>query len=516
MALLPQGREMRVDPNTASIDDFPEFQKMKPEKAQGKIDEIHKGAEIRAQTQVFPNNRPCQDIMWVAFFAITALGTIGYGFYNKGALEQRIQTETGTYGENAEKSHDLFSVQEGGAPNHMVVPPAQTFMVLIAAGSLACLVSALGFVFTAHRAPGCVVWSSLVFGPAFTIMSGLAMMMTTETVFMIMGGVMIAIGFCNLACVFFCWKHLVPFMIKVTEVVSDVIEHHPCMLSVAVIGTFLGLAWTVSVGLSFAAIFAAHEQDIDMDNNGVKYSIVFVTSLIFAWGAGVSSNVCHTTYCGVFGRWYYSPPGQDSGTLLPSFMAAIGTSLGSICFGSFLVAIVRAMEAVARQMERDARSDGNAVLAIVACLLQCFIRCIGDILEYFNDWAYVQCAVRGVSYMEAVRITYSMMTCANMKYILSDLLLGSVSTMGAMIVAFMSAGFTALTGYFVAGQVAAIYGASIGFVIGIVGGSAALGIINSGVKTVLACWADDPRPLMQSHPQLHEEFNNRLQQNMFK
>merc|ERR1712187_543743 len=104
-------------------------------------------------------------------------------------------------------------------------------------------------------------------------------------------------------------------------------------------------------------------------------------------------------------------------------------------------------EQMARQVRRDAQADGNIVACIVALIITCIISCIGDILEYFNDWAYVQCAIRGVSFMDAASITYSMMTCANMKYVLSDLLLNSVVSMGSFIVAAVSAGSAALVGY---------------------------------------------------------------------
>ena len=54
------------------------------------------------------------------------------------------------------------------------------------------------------------------------------------------------------------------------------------------------------------------------------------------------------------------------------------TSFGSICFGSFLVAILQALRAIAQ----SARENGDA--QILACIAECILGCLASILEYFN------------------------------------------------------------------------------------------------------------------------------------
>jgi len=49
-----------------------------------------------------------------------------------------------------------------------------------------------------------------------------------------------------------------------------------------------------------------------------------------------------------------------------------------------------------------------------------------------------------------------------------------------------------------------------GFIVGLAAGGQAVGIISSGVKTILACWAEDPEPLRRTHPEVHAEFENRI------
>merc|ERR1712048_607795 len=161
---------------------------------------------------------------------------------------------------------------------------------------------------------------------------------------------------------------------------------------------------------------------------------------------------------------------QDT-PLRSSLNVALTTSFGSIVFGSFLIAGIRALELVVRTARRDAQEEGNIVTVILLCVVELIISCIGDILEYFSEWAYVQCAVRGASFFQAARITYSMFTCANLQYILSDLLLDSVVNLGSFACAALAAGAGALLAFSLGGNsTAIIWCAVIGLWSGVVAG----------------------------------------------
>lgn len=297
-------------------------------------------------------------------------------------------------------------------------------------------------------------------------------------------------------------------MVQLTEVVTDVIEQHPCMLVVSSLGALFGLVWTVSCAVAFTGLYMENEEMFRDATKYTRYGVVFVTSLLFGWGTMIASNACHVMYCGVFGRWYFDKETESS--LTKSINAALTTSFGSVCFGSLLVALVRAAEAVARTCRRDAAEEGDYVTCVLACILECFINCIGDVLEYFNEWAYVQCAIRGTSFIESAKITYSMATCANLPYIIRDLLLNSLVTLGSFICALAGAACGAGAGYVLDSSNAAIMGGVLGFFVGLIAGFAAIGVINSGIKTILMCWAEDPRPLQNTHPDIHDAFMERI------
>jgi len=266
------------------------------------------------------------------------------------------------------------------------------------------------------------------------------------------------------------------------------------------------MGWAVACCFTFYSLVV--EFNLNSTGQYAQYAIIFVFALVLIWGSMVAYNVCHVTYCGVFGRWYHQK--DDGSALRKSFGTALTTSFGSICLGSFLVALVRALEVTVRSARQDAQQEGNMACCIVLLCIECFISCIGDILDYFSEWAYVQCAVRNASFFEAARITLSLCTCANLQYVIADLLLDSVVNLGTLLCAAAGALASAACGFALAGGAAAGMGALLGFIIGFAAGGAAVGIISSGVKTILACWAEDPEPLRRAHPEVHDEFENRI------
>jgi hypothetical protein len=524
-------RSVRFNPETVEAQDLPGLSNLTEDKAARKIESIREGGSLQREFPAFGGSRPCQDCCWVILFLLVVGATLGLGIWNSATVFEaatqagRGTNETTVVGDRQDADGTQFQVQDDrltNDPNDAEVTMPNLWVLAVAGttGVVASLVAASAMVMMAHQCPACVVYTSLFFGPVMSILSGISLIVASQsfpggggssTIALLSGCLMIFLGVCMGCCTFCCWRHLIPFMIKLVEVVSEVVDQHRCMIAVAVFGAILSSLWTIACFLCFIGVGMANEIQNET-NKTVLYIFVGVCTLVYVWGAQVCTNICHVTYSGVFGRWYYGLDKTGS-VLAPSFKAAMTTSLGSICLGSFLVALVRSAEAIARSAKNDAAADGNWVCCIIACCLECIIGCIGDILEYFNEWAYVQCAFRGVKFCDAARITYSMFTCANLQYILSDLLLGNVAGLGALLCGVVGAAVGGVTGYFLEPSwafMAACWCAAFGLFAGCVAGAAAMSILSSGIKAILAAWADNPQPLMESHPEVHDEFQHRI------
>eukprot|EP00928_Gymnodinium_smaydae_P064885 TRINITY_DN48120_c0_g1_i1.p1 TRINITY_DN48120_c0_g1~~TRINITY_DN48120_c0_g1_i1.p1 ORF type:complete len:631 (+),score=117.36 TRINITY_DN48120_c0_g1_i1:136-1893(+) len=471
----------RVDPYSVQASQLPVLQGIPVKQADRKLESIREGALLAQRWPAFPAEpRVCRDCCWAALFLLLAAAVTAAAVYFGREVHTKLEMESGAS-----------------------LPPLPAMISAGMIGAGASIVAALLLALLAQRAPSCVVWTSLVFSPVLTIVAGFSLLAHG---LLALGLICILLGASFLACIFFCFKRLIPFTIKVVETVATVIRENPLMLGVALVVAIVGVLWSVACGFAFLGALVEYEDSLRKTTTAGRYAILFAAVLIFVWGAQVAYNVGHVTYCGVFGRWYFGV--ERSQALRQSLWAACTTSFGSICFGSLLVAGARALEVVVRQARVDAQEDGNPLCCVVLLVFECIVSCIGDILEYFNDWAYVQCAVRGVSFIEAARITYSLMTCANLHYVVQDLLVDMVVSLGALLCGVVGCASGSLAGLALASgsRQAAVAGAVIGLWAGIVAGGTAVGILSSGTKTILALWAEDPEPLRRARPEVHEDF----------
>mmetsp|Transcript_71851 Transcript_71851/g.166245 ORF Transcript_71851/g.166245 Transcript_71851/m.166245 type:complete len:541 (-) Transcript_71851:76-1698(-) len=531
---LVQGFPVRVDPASAQAQDVPVLQGLPVEKQNQKIEAVRLGASLLEENPPLPGHRPWQDTLWLTLFlatiAVTAL--LAYvGFSTVGELGAG-QSPRGVGQASVESSTSKPLLLEGHQEHvHLL------FSALGGAG--AAIIAAFGFVMLAHAMPACVVSTSLIVGPVITILMGPAlftlMMLQPAPMNPLFVGlglfVPVIVGVCSLCWICCRWNDYVPFMIKMTEVVTNIVEHQPCLLVVPFIGVALGSLWAMVGVLAALGLAYYCEDEIaanEDDSEGFSSLAYLPVLLVYFWGAGVAFNVCHVTTAGVFGRWYHGGDASSSdsdsnsefgpapATLVPSLKVATTTSLGSVCFGSLVVASIRLLVVLARIAENRAREDGNAALCILACCVKCLLQCIEDVIEYFNEWAYIQCALRGTDFCTSAKITYTMLTCANVQYIIQDLLFNSLLVLGSLLCGLAGAACGALVGFALDGffTLSCGLGALSGFLVGNIAGSVALSTLSSGTKTILACWANDPAPLALSQPEVCKEFEARVKRKL--
>lgn len=104
---------------------------------------------------------------------------------------------------------------------------------------------------------------------------------------------------------------------------------------------------------------------------------MFYFFLSFFWGINVFKNTLHVTTSGAMADWWFNGS-ASSNKVCSSLGRAMTTSFGSICFGSLLIAIVQALEALVRQSQREDRDAGeeNALMCFLRCCALCILECI--------------------------------------------------------------------------------------------------------------------------------------------
>merc|ERR1711977_528938 len=145
---------------------------------------------------------------------------------------------------------------------------------------------------------------------------------------------------------------------------------------------------------------------------------------------GVIQNVVHCITCGAVASWWFQVnPGPH--VVAGSFKRAMTTSFGSICFGSLLVAILKAIRQMLREAEREARKKGNAfALQCLGCLMDIIER----LMEIFNRYAFVYVATYGVDFKTAGRSVFELFKSKGWTAIINDDLIEQALTLGCVVV----------------------------------------------------------------------------------
>jgi len=260
----------------------------------------------------------------------------------------------------------------------------------------------------------------------------------------------------------------------------------------------------------------------DADGNAVvcqanlAWGYYFLLLLAIFWTQQVFQNTIHVTIAGVVSTWWFSPSEASSccsSAIRDSFVRATTTSFGSICFGSLLVALVQTV----RAMVQNARNNSEGGMAFLLCIVECLIRCVEDLLEYFNKFAYIYVGMYGYSYLEAGKNVMTLFGQKGWSIIISDNLISNVLFLFSLIVGLLTGGVGLLMheiepSWFDLGaddeNVAMGTAFGLCFLIGIVISVTTLSVVDSSVNTVLVCFAEAPAEFEENHPELSSQMRS--------
>jgi hypothetical protein len=286
----------------------------------------------------------------------------------------------------------------------------------------------------------------------------------------------------------------IPFAAQMIATASTIITQFPgsqvvAYLSILVkIGFFVFWSYVVTLSQRFAP----------------TQSYIASAFLIFSfyWTFEVIKNVVHVSVSGVVATWYFMSNNMPANPTLGSFKRAMTTSLGSIAFGSLIVAVIRTMRTLLRAfMNRGSR---NWVILILSWIAYCFLSCLDRLAQYFNHYAFCQVAIYGKTYIEAAKSTWTLMKHSGLQAIVNDNLVDGVLWIGVL---FGSLG-TGFSGYFISHfffhTVYPWAGFGMGFAIGFVLLILAMQCLDSAVATIFVCFCEDKETLRANKPELYQ------------
>ncbi|PKB99360.1 DUF580-domain-containing protein [Rhizophagus irregularis] len=321
----------------------------------------------------------------------------------------------------------------------------------------------------------------------------------------------------------FTWRDRIPFAAIMLETVTTLTKKYYGTIIMGLVGLVIQVGWTI---LWIITLIGAKDKFYESSGCGetqnVKgrssfscsqptlYLIVLYLVFSYYWTSQVIKTIIHVTDSGVFATFYFlegTPSGTGSTPTLSSLKRACTTSIGSVCYGSLIIAILSTTRFILRSI---ARSDDDACGFIAACL-ECLLSWIEQLVEYFNHYAYVQVAIYGKSYCDAAKDTWRLIKERGVDAIINDNLVGNVLVMGAVFIGALCALFG--FGYirlFLSNDIvdnnAILILVLICFFFGLVMTGVITNVIDSGVTTTFVALSESPDALKRTKPQLFERI----------
>jgi hypothetical protein len=103
---------------------------------------------------------------------------------------------------------------------------------------------------------------------------------------------------------------------------------------------------------------------------------------------------------------------DGSASVCTGFRFAYCKHMGSLAFGSLVMTLITIVRAIIDAAADGANKEGDGAAKAIACIAQCLIRCLEDLIEYINRTAYAYMAVCGDSYCVSAWIGFLL----NLKY----------------------------------------------------------------------------------------------------
>lgn len=129
----------------------------------------------------------------------------------------------------------------------------------------------------------------------------------------------------------------------------------------------------------------------------------------------------HTCIAGVQATWYFLyPHATPSSPVFGAVKRASTTSFGSICFGSFLVALIRTIRYFLNIAQQQARNSNNVAAECALCLVDCILGCLESLINYINQYAFAICAIYGKSFIPAAQQAWGLMKSRGFDAVIND------------------------------------------------------------------------------------------------
>ena len=286
-------------------------------------------------------------------------------------------------------------------------------------------------------------------------------------------------------------RNWIPFATLLINTACIVVQKYPAVVKIALLAVISQAIWLAI--WTYAATSSIGSSDS---------LATFLCLVSLFWSVQVIKNVVHVTCAGTMASWYFMT--NERNPTLAAFRRSLTFSLGSICLGSLVVAILRSLRAMLPRRTSMAMNGGFSSMFLVAML-----GCIERLMEWLNHYAFTQIAIYGYDFKEAAKATWRLLQDVGLMPMMNNTLVQGVCYFGC----FIGAAISALISVMFVKQTdldgtlpmwtAATFGAMLGFVMVV----PIIEVVESMVTALFICYAYNADVLMLNDPELYTEIS---------
>lgn len=197
--------------------------------------------------------------------------------------------------------------------------------------------------------------------------------------------------------------------------------------------------------------------DYQVDANIPRLHIYNVFALF--WSMFFVSAFGEMVLAGTFASWYWTFNKAKDVPSLPvtmSFGRTLRYHIGTLAFGSLIIAIVRMIRVILEYIDYQVkkRTDSKIVQCIMCCC-RCCLWCLEKFLKFINRNAYVYCAIYGKNFCVSAKNAFSLIMRNIARVVVLDKVTDFLLFIGKMVVV----GIIGIASFFIfSGEVKALKG----------------------------------------------------------
>ena len=147
------------------------------------------------------------------------------------------------------------------------------------------------------------------------------------------------------------------------------------------------------------------------------------------------------TLAGAFASWYSAFDKSKDVPMFPlaaSFWRCLRYHLGTLAFGSLIIAIVQMIRIMLEYVDRKLKNNENEVTKFIMKCLKCFFWCLEKFLKFINRNAYIMCAVHGRHFCASAKKAFMLILENCVRAVVLDkvvdflLFIGKIAVIGGM------------------------------------------------------------------------------------